>query len=127
MPSPFDTLTVTLGDAPPDRLDKALAQAVPEDASLSRSRLMRMITDGAVSRDGVVLSDAKTRVLGGQIFVLRLDPAAEVDTQPEDIPLEVIWEDDDLIVINKAAGHGGASRAGHAVWDLGERAAGALW
>jgi 23S rRNA pseudouridine1911/1915/1917 synthase len=104
MPSPFETLTVTLGDMPPDRLDKALAQAVPEAAALSRSRLMRMIADGAITRDGLVLVDAKARVAAGQVFTLRLDAAAPVDTQPEDIPLEVIWEDADLIVINKAAG-----------------------
>jgi 23S rRNA pseudouridine1911/1915/1917 synthase len=104
MPSSFETLTVTLGDAPPERLDKALAQAVPEEAALSRSRLARMIAEGAVSRDGIVLADAKAKVGPGQVFVLRLDAAAEVDTQAEDIPLQVIWEDADLIVINKAAG-----------------------
>ena len=55
-PSPDEsgtiTLAVTIGAAPPDRLDKALARDVPEEAALSRSRLTRMIADGAVSADG---------------------------------------------------------------------------
>lgn len=87
-----------------DRLDKALARAVPEAAALSRSRLARMIVEGAVSLHGVPVTDAKARVAAGQTYVLRLDPAADVDTLPEDIPLDVVWEDDDLIVIDKPAG-----------------------
>lgn len=87
-----------------DRLDKALARAVPEEAALSRSRLMRMIADGAVTLDGQPVTDPKTKVEPGQAFTLRLDPAASVDTLPEDIPLNVIWEDGDLIVIDKPAG-----------------------
>ena len=97
-------LTVTLGDTPHARLDKALAAAVPEDASLSRSRLMRMISDGAVSRGGLVVDDAKTRVAPGDVFVLRLDEAVDLDAVAEDIPLSVVWEDADLIVIDKPAG-----------------------
>ncbi len=88
----------------PDRLDKALAQAVPENASLSRSRLMRMIADGAVSLQGRPVTDGKAKVTEGQIYTLRLDPAAAVDTLAQDIPLSVIWEDTDLIVIDKPAG-----------------------
>lgn len=97
-----ETLTVVIADA--DRLDKALARAVPEEAALSRSRLMRMIAEGAVSRDGQPVTDPKTKVEMGELFTLRLDPAASVDTLPEDIPLNVIWEDGDLIVIDKPAG-----------------------
>ncbi|MGL6208423.1 MAG: RluA family pseudouridine synthase [Paracoccaceae bacterium] len=99
-----ETLVVTLGEDAPIRLDKALAAAVPEAAALSRSRLMRMIADGAVSRGGQVITDPKARVAAGEVYVLRLDPAAPVDTQPEAIPLVVVWEDNDLIVIDKPAG-----------------------
>ena len=97
-------LTVVLGDDPFARLDKALAAAVPEQASLSRSRLMRMIADGAVSRGGVVIDDPKTKVLAGDIFQLRLDEAIDLEAEAEDIPLSVVWEDGDLIVIDKPAG-----------------------
>lgn len=95
---------MTIGEDPPDRLDKALARDVPEAAALSRSRLMRMIAEGAVTLDGVAVTDPKARVAEGQNYALMLEPAAEVDTLPEAIPLSVLWEDDDLIVIDKPAG-----------------------
>lgn len=97
-------LHVTIGEAPPERLDKALARDVPEEASLSRSRLMKMIAEGLVFLDGEPVTDPKARVAEGQVYALLLEPAADVDTLPEDIPLEVLWEDDDLIVVNKPAG-----------------------
>jgi 23S rRNA pseudouridine1911/1915/1917 synthase len=97
-------LTVTIGPGPASRLDKALAAAVPEGAALSRSRLVRMIGAGAVLRGGQPVTDPKARVAEGDVFTLRLDPAAEVDTRPEAIPLTVVWEDPDLIVIDKPAG-----------------------
>jgi len=104
LPATDGALIVTIGADPPDRLDKALARAVPEEAALSRSRLMRMIAEGAVTRDGGVVSDPKTRVAEGEVYALRLDPAAEVETLAEDIALSVVWEDGDLIVIDKPAG-----------------------
>ena len=97
-------LTVTIGEDPFARLDKALAAAVPEDASLSRSRLMRMIAEGAVSRGGVVIDDPKTRVASGDVFILRLDEAVDLEAEAEEIPLSVVWEDGDLIVIDKPTG-----------------------
>ncbi len=95
---------MVIGEDPPDRLDKALVREVPEEASLSRSRLMKMIAAGEVLRDGVAVTDPKTRVSAGEVYDLVVGQAAEIDTQPEDIPLEVIWEDGDLIVINKPVG-----------------------
>ena len=97
-------LTVTLGEDPHSRLDKALAAAVPEEASLSRSRLMRMIAEGAVSRGGVAVEDPKAKVAAGDVFVLRLDEAVDLEAVAEDIPLSVVWEDSDLIVIDKPVG-----------------------
>jgi 23S rRNA pseudouridine1911/1915/1917 synthase len=99
-----DTLTLTIGEDAPQRLDKALAALLPEGVALSRTRLMRMIADGAVLRDGVAVTDPKARVVAGQAFVLRLDPAVEVETLAEDIPLTIVHEDGDLIVIDKPAG-----------------------
>ena len=98
------TLVLTIGADAPNRLDKALAALVPEEAALSRSRLMRMIADGAVFRDGLAVMDAKAKVAAGQVYTLRLDPAITLDTLPEAIPLTVIHEDADLIVIDKPAG-----------------------
>ncbi|MFZ1346802.1 MAG: RluA family pseudouridine synthase [Tabrizicola sp.] len=98
------SLVVTIGEDAPARLDKALAAAVPEEAALSRSRLMRMIAEGAVFRAGIAVTDPKTKVAEGEVYTLRLDPAVEVATLPEAIPLSVVWEDADLIVIDKPAG-----------------------
>ncbi len=99
-----ETLILTIGPDAPPRLDKALAALVPEEAALSRSRLMKMIAEGAVERDGLAVTDPKTKVIEGQTFVIRLDPAVEVETLAEDIPLTVVYEDGDLIVIDKPAG-----------------------
>jgi 23S rRNA pseudouridine1911/1915/1917 synthase len=99
-----ETLLVTIGDNAHTRLDKALAAAVPEEAALSRSRLMRMIADGAVSLAGQAVTDPKTRVAEGEVYALRLNPVVAVDTQAEAIPLSIVWEDSDLIVIDKPAG-----------------------
>jgi 23S rRNA pseudouridine1911/1915/1917 synthase len=105
MSSPLaETLLVTIGAAPPPRLDKALARDVPEAAALSRSRLARMIADGAVARGATVLTDPKARVAEGDVLTLTLEPAAALETVAQDIALEVIHEDDALIVINKPAG-----------------------
>lgn len=120
MPSPFEDdldddiaeeddaivageISVTIDHAAP-RLDKALAGAVPEGAALSRSRLMKMIAAGDVWRAGTPVMDAKARVAAGDVFTLHLAPPEDLDTLPENIPLAVIYEDADVIVIDKPAG-----------------------
>lgn len=97
-------IEVTLGPDSPPRLDKALSLAVPEEAALSRSRLARLIAEGAVSRGGEVVTDQKARVAPGETWQIRLGPAAAVETLPEAIALNVVYEDADLIVIDKPAG-----------------------
>lgn len=97
-------INVVIGANPPDRLDKALARDVPEEAALSRSRLAKLLAEGAVSRDGAVISNAKAKVAEGEVFVITVEPPEDLDAQPEDIPLSVIYEDAELIVINKPAG-----------------------
>ncbi len=99
-----EAILITIPQDAPARLDKALAVLVPEGAALSRSRLARMIDEGAVSRDGVSVTDGKAKVVMGEVYRIQLDPPEPVETRPEDIPLTVIWEDGDLIVIDKPAG-----------------------
>lgn len=95
---------MVIGEDPPDRLDKALAREVPEEAVLSRSRLMKMIGAGEVRLNGQPVTNPKARVAPGETYELILSEAAGIETAPENIPLEVVWEDESLIVINKPAG-----------------------
>jgi 23S rRNA pseudouridine1911/1915/1917 synthase len=99
-----EVLHLTIGDDAPSRLDKALAALVPAEAALSRSRLMRMIDEGDVLLDGTPVRDPKAKVAAGQVYEIRLAPPIDLETLPEAIPLRVVWEDADLIVIDKPAG-----------------------
>ena len=89
---------------PPPRLDKALARDVPEAASLSRTRLARLIAEGAVRVNGAVLADAKARVAEGDTVEITVAEAIDSHISAENIALDVAFEDDDLIVLNKPAG-----------------------
>ncbi len=93
-----------IGEAPPPRLDKAIARDVPEGAALSRTRLARLVAAGAVSVDGVVTLDPKVRVAEGAQIEVTVAQAQDSHIAPEDIPLEIVYEDADLIVVNKPAG-----------------------
>ncbi|MFD1797677.1 RluA family pseudouridine synthase [Paracoccus aurantiacus] len=98
-------LILTIPEGVNERLDKALADLAPQEAALSRSRLSRLIADGAVSdENNGPVTTPKTRVSPGQVFRIVLPAAAPVDTLPQNIPLNVVFEDDDLIVIDKPAG-----------------------
>ncbi|RNF34108.1 RluA family pseudouridine synthase [Paracoccus methylarcula] len=100
----MSNLVITIPANPPERLDKALALAVPEEAALSRSRLARLIADGAVSGPGGVARDGKAKVAEGQEYRIILPEPEPVETRPEAIALNIAHEDDDLIVIDKPAG-----------------------
>ncbi len=94
------------------RLDQFLAKRFPE---YSRSRLQQLIRSGFVR-----LNEQTTRprhiVRRGDKIDLREPPLEKIDVRPEPIPLEILFEDDDLIVINKPAGltvHPGAGQREH--------------
>ncbi|WVX49374.1 Ribosomal large subunit pseudouridine synthase D [Roseobacter fucihabitans] len=74
------------------------------DAALSRTRLGRLIADGAVSVAGDVVTDPRARVEAGMEIAIAVEEAQDSHILPEDIALEVVFEDADLIVINKPAG-----------------------
>ncbi len=95
---------MTIAADPPARLDKALARDVPEAASLSRSRLARLIAEGAVSREGAPVTDPSAAVAAGDRIEIDLPEPAETHMAPEAIPLDIRFEDPDLIVVNKPAG-----------------------
>lgn len=97
-------INFNLGDTPPPRLDKALARDVPEGEALSRTRLGRLIEEGCVMVDGDVIRDVKARARAGAQIAISLQEAQDSHILPETIPLDIVYEDSDLIVVNKPAG-----------------------
>ncbi|MCL7406423.1 MAG: RluA family pseudouridine synthase [Marivivens sp.] len=97
-------VSFTIAENPPPRLDKALSRNVPAEADLSRSRLGRLIETGAVTVNGAVVENPRFKVSEGDEITVTVEAATESDIVGEDIPLVVVYEDDDLIVIDKPAG-----------------------
>ncbi|QBF32444.1 RluA family pseudouridine synthase [Thalassococcus sp. S3] len=97
-------VTFTIAADPPPRLDKALSRDVPDEAALSRTRLARLIEAGAVTVDGAVIRDPKARVTEGAAVSVTIEASEDSHIAPEPIPLDIRYEDDDLIVVNKPAG-----------------------
>jgi 23S rRNA pseudouridine1911/1915/1917 synthase len=96
-----DLLTVELtGEDAGLRLDKILSRRLPD---LSRARLQALIAEGRVSREGTPITDGSVRALPGE-YEIAVPPPAPADPEPEAIPLAVLYEDADLIVVDKPAG-----------------------
>ena len=97
-------LTLRIAADPPRRLDRALMRDLPGEEGLSRSRLARLIAEGRVRVDGEVRTDPSGTVAAGAVAEVAVPQAAESHIGPEAIPLSVVWEDADLIVVDKPAG-----------------------
>ena len=83
-----------------ERIDALLARSFPE---LTRSAAQRLLAQGAVTKDGApVKKNYKTAP--GDTFVVTLPDAAPSELVAQDLPLDVVYEDDDLIVVNKPRG-----------------------
>ena len=93
-----EVTTTPLGDR--ERLDHFLGRQWND---LSRSRIEGLIRQGTVMVDGERPKPSQA-VRPGQQVVLNVPPPVEPSTEPEDLPIDVVYEDDDLIVVNKAAG-----------------------
>ncbi len=97
-----ETFTVTAHDDDKGtRLDKLLSRG---QSGLSRSRLKALIEEGAVCSSGQTITDASLRVKPGDVFCVEIPEAKEYEPEAEDISLEIVYEDDDLLVLNKPAG-----------------------
>lgn len=94
------TLHVTAEQAG-QRLDKALALLAGE---ISRARLQQVIKDGGVSLNGAVFTDGSRKVVEGDMLALVMPAARPADPLGQDIPLDVVYEDEHLIVIDKPPG-----------------------
>ncbi|MEP2104093.1 MAG: RluA family pseudouridine synthase [Parasphingorhabdus sp.] len=92
------------------RLDAALAGFLDD---LSRERIKNLITSGNLLIDGATCTDPASKKCAGKAFALTVPAPIEGPAQPQDIPLDVVFEDDHLIVVNKPAGLVVHPAAGH--------------
>ena len=95
-----------------ERLDKALAARLPD---LSRTGIQRLIEDGFVTLNGLPVEKVGLKLEGGEVAAVRVPPPQPTQALPEDIPLALLFENDDVLVIDKPAGmvvHPGVGHAG---------------
>lgn len=93
------------------RLDKFLAAQAPE---LSRTRIQNLVSEGQVLLNGDVWDSASHKLKAGDEIVISVPEARDDTPVAEDIPLDIVYEDDALIVINKPVGLVVHAGAGHA-------------
>ena len=94
----------------PERLDKFLTGKLPE---FSRSRIQGLIANGLVDVNGHPAKKAGQTLESGFTVIVRIPPAVPTNLVAEDIPLDIVFENDDLIVVNKPAGMVVHPAAGH--------------
>ncbi|HEX4297573.1 MAG TPA: RluA family pseudouridine synthase [Devosia sp.] len=83
------------------RLDAALARALP---AFSRNRIKDLILAGAVAINGQTAGEPRTKLKAGDALLLTAPAPEDPDPEPEDIPLSILYEDAELIVIDKPVG-----------------------
>ncbi len=82
------------------RLDKAITVL---DSTISRMAVQRLLDEGNITVNGKVMKPSYKVELGDEIEVKKVE-AKETDIKPEDIPIEILYEDNDIIVVNKPKG-----------------------
>ncbi|HXD09325.1 MAG TPA: RluA family pseudouridine synthase, partial [Anaerolineales bacterium] len=98
-----------------ERLDKFLTESLPE---FSRSRIQGLIADGFVDVNGLPAKKAGQALESGSKITVRIPPPVPANLIAEEIPLDIVFENDDLIVVNKPAGMVVHPAAGHASGTL---------
>ncbi|ABA22535.1 ribosomal large subunit pseudouridine synthase D [Trichormus variabilis ATCC 29413] len=83
------------------RIDRYLAEELPD---LSRSRIQQLIEQGKVQVNGKVCTSKKINLKVGDRITLEVPEAQPLELQAEDIPLDILYEDDQLLILNKPAG-----------------------
>ena len=108
-------LNFRFDDESSERLDKFLVGQLPE---FSRSRIQGLIADGHVDVNDLPARKAGQSLEKGSKVTVRIPPTTPTDIIPEDIPLDIIFENNDLIVVNKPAGMVVHPAAGHSSGTL---------
>lgn len=93
-------LTLTIDDALTGRIDKVLGHHFSQ---FSRSHLQKWIEDGNVKVNGQVVKPKYKLAVGDQVVITPEAPQ-KIDLAPENIPLDIVYEDDDVVVVNKPQG-----------------------
>ncbi|MDB5546866.1 MAG: pseudouridine synthase, RluA family [Tardiphaga sp.] len=106
---------VVVGDEDSVRLDRVLALLCPD---LSRSRLKALILAGAVASKGSVIRDPAYHVSAGDTITIDVPPSVAAEPAGEDIALDIIYEDADIVVIDKPRGLVVHPAAGHETGTL---------
>lgn len=83
------------------RIDKFLSKTFPQ---LSRSQIQRLLGDGYVTCGDITVADNACKTHLGDVYQLEIPEAREADPVPENIKLDIVYEDEDLLVVNKPAG-----------------------
>ena len=83
------------------RLDRALADALPD---LSRARIQALLAEGRITSDGQAIADASAKARPGRRIVIDIPPAVAAWPTPQEIPLPIVFEDEEMLVIDKPAG-----------------------
>lgn len=122
-----DTYTIKAQESG-ERIDALLAQEIDD---LTRSQAARLIAEGAVTlRCNPIKKNH--RVTAGEIFIVEIPEAEETEIIAENIPLDIAFEDDDLVVVNKprgmvvhpAPGHTGGTLVNALLWHCGDSLSG---
>jgi len=106
---------IVAGDEGSARLDRVLARRTPE---LSRSRLKALILAGSVTVKDAAVRDPAYHVAKGDTIIIDVPEAVPAEPKAEDIALDIVFEDDDIIVIDKPKGLVVHPAAGHATGTL---------
>ncbi|MCC0005363.1 MAG: RluA family pseudouridine synthase [Methylobacteriaceae bacterium] len=114
MTSPVRHVFEVAPDHAGQRLDRFLAER-PElvETHISRTRVKALVEEGRVAIDGAPARAVSAKVAAGATVAVEIPPAAPAEPAPENIPLNVVFEDDHLIVIDKPAGLVVHPAAGH--------------
>ena len=89
------------GDQDGKRLDAVLASG----SGLSRNHIQQLLKEGCVATaDAQIITQPSKRVLEDDVFTIELPPTQSLELTAEDIPLDILFEDEHLLVINKPAG-----------------------
>ena len=113
--SPQTLIVIVEGDEGSTRLDRVLAVRQP---GLSRSRLKALILAGSVTLRGTPVRDPAYHVMSGDTITIHVPEAAPPEPAGEDIALNIVYEDDDIIVIDKPKGLVVHPAAGHETGTL---------